>query len=166
MLKLLGLALIDQNNYEDFLRGPSQGLFPVVHDAAFWKSKLQEGNLLAGMTIIQIQSQTEILAHMIVHLASQNQTTLQWEPDPDFTPLQNSYLILTVLGVDMLPVGALRPFEPWDVVEMGLIGSLYNMPDRTLSHAEQSSLVTKLERQHRRLLRVLPIACVEVDLVR
>jgi hypothetical protein len=68
--------------------------------------------------------------------------------------------------MDVFPVGALRPFESWDVVERGLIGSLYDMPDRTLSHAEQSSLATKLERQHHRLRCSLSIVCPEVDLVR
>ena len=53
-----------------------------------------------------------------------------------------------------------------DLVEMGLVDSLYDMANRTLSHAEQSSLATKLERQDHELRRVLPIICPEVDLVR
>lgn len=165
-MKTPGLGLLDESQYEPFLQGPSHGSFPVLHDAAFWAPKLIEGRLLAGMTVLQVQSQTTKLAHMVVHLASNDQIALCWEPDSESSPLQNSYLLLIALGMDVLPVGALRPFEPWDVVEMGLVGSLHDMPNRALSHAEQLSLAAKLERQHRNLRSILPIACAEVDLVR
>ena len=103
---------------------------------------------------------------MIVRLSSDHHTALHWEPDSVFSPLQNSYLILIALGMDIFPIGALRPFEPWDMVEMRPVGLLYDMPDRTLSHIEQSILAAKLERQHYKIRSVLPIVCAEVDLVR
>ena len=68
--------------------------------------------------------------------------------------------------MDYFPLGALRPFEPWDVVEMRVVGLLHDMPDRSLSHTEQTILATKLERQQHKLRSVLPIACPEVDLIR
>ena len=166
LLKTLALRLLDEGDYDTFLEGSWLDPFPVLHDAPFWEPKVEEGNLLAGMTVLQVQSQTITLAHMVIRLGSHDQLALKCEPDPGFSPLQNSYLILIILGMDVFPLGALRRFEPWDIVDIGLIGLLYDMPDRTLSHAEQSSLVTKLERQHHQLGRALPIVCPEVDLVR
>ena len=165
-MKTLGLGLLNESNYETFLQGPRSDPFPVLHAAAFWEPKLEKGHLLEGKTIIQVQSQMISLAHTVVCLAYHDQIASQWKPGLEFSPLQNSYLLLIALSMDVFPVGALRPFEPWDVVEMGLIGSLYDMPDRTLSHAEQSSLATKLERQYHRLRSSLPIVYPEVDLVR
>ena len=68
--------------------------------------------------------------------------------------------------MDVFPAGTLRPFEPWDVVEMRSVSLLSDLPDRTLSYREQSSLATKLERQYHELRSLVPIACAEVDLVR
>lgn len=110
-------------------------LFP--HYTVFWEPKVQKGSLLAGMTISQILSQTVTLEHMIVRQVSYDQVGPNWESDSEFSPLQNSYLMLALLGLDLLPVGALRPFEPWEVVETGLISLLYGLPDSTLNHAEQ-----------------------------
>lgn len=67
---------------------------------------------------------------MVVHLTAHDQIALYWEPDSESSPLQNSYPLLIALRMTVLPVGALRPFEPWDVVEMGLVGSLHDMPKR------------------------------------
>jgi len=55
---------------------------------------------------------------MVVSLAYHDQIASQWEPGFELSPLEIPYLLLIALGMDVFPVGALRPFEPWDVVEM------------------------------------------------
>ena len=116
------------------------------------------------MTVAQIQSQTIRLAYMVIRSASQAQISAQWETDLNFSPLQNSFLLMVALRRDTFPT--LRRFEAWDLVETGFLDSLYKMPNRTLSYAEQSSLAMKIERQYHELQTILPIRCPKVDLVR
>ena len=166
LLKTLGLGLLSQSRRKAFLQRSDLYSFPVLHDVAFWEPLTEQGTLLEGMTAVQVQSQTKKLASMVDHLVFYRQRALRQPPDAAFSPLQNSYLLLVVLGIDGFPAGALRPFEPWDVVEMRSVGLLLNLPDRTLSDAEQSYLATALGRQYHELRSVLPIAYAEVDLVR
>ena len=163
ILRTLGLGLLAKSNYEAFFSGHGGRQFPVVHSAAFWEPKLAKG-FLSGLKTVQIEAQTKVLIHMILRLASHERMVLQLKPDPQFTPLMNSYLILTTFGVDGPPVGALLPFEPWEAVEMGLICSWFDLSTQT--YVDQESLATKLQCQYRQLRTLLPIACAKVDLVR
>ena len=166
LLKTLGLVLVWRERRVSFLRTYEQGPPFFLHDDAFWERKLREEPLLKSKTVPQVQHQIRVLLHTVVDLAEDKQPTNSCQLDHTFKALQNAYLILIALGLDVLPVGALGPFEPWEVVKAGLLGSLYDISDHTLSYSEQVRLSSHLERQYHRLRRLIPIRHNERAIVR